>query len=649
MKKPLHLLLFLFLFTTQLFAQPANDDCSNATNITVLDGTCQSGFTTTGATFDNYTVTCQDETENVWFSFTAQGPVADITVNGAGGSRPEISLMDGTAGNPCDINTAVPIGCEDATGNYASITHSNTALTVGNVYFVQVTMQNQGAFDICIDNPLPLPNDEPCNATPLTVSPTCIFSSSTNVGASPTATVGTPSCGSYSGGDVWFSFTVPASGHINIATQAGTLTDATMALYSGNCGTLGEIACNDDAGSLMPFLDMSGLSPGTTLHLRMFGFSGAQGTFDVCVSELVSTPPANDQIQNAELLTGCNVAFNTTNRNATNTGTCGGTPANGGAFFQNDLDCNTGTGDGDGADVSYSVENDIYYTFCPPATGTWTLNVVPTNCVTSTNVPTTTNGYQVSIWEGTATNLHTLISGGVANTNLTGATTHNVNVTSTTACYIIQIDGFAGTVCDFAVTLTGPPNGCAILLGSKLNNFSGHLLPNGNNYLRWDLVTNNTSDFFSIERSFDGINFKTIGTVTNLGERTYHFEDGAVHSSAYYRVKIESPDFVHNYSETIFIERDDAGLLGGLNILNVYPLPARDLVNIEFEIGEGNEAYIKLYNAVGQVVLEQQVAAELNTINAVQFDVSDLKAGIYSLVIEDSNQTISRRQRIVKN
>ena len=44
--------LFLFVLGSAVFAQPANDDCANAINITTLDGTCQSGFTTTGSTND---------------------------------------------------------------------------------------------------------------------------------------------------------------------------------------------------------------------------------------------------------------------------------------------------------------------------------------------------------------------------------------------------------------------------------------------------------------------------------------------------------------------------------------------------------------------------------------------------------------------
>ena len=82
-------------------------------------------------------------------------------------------------------------------------------------------------------------------------------------------------------------------------------------------------------------------------------------------------------------------------------------------FANNDIDCNTSTvmtspaALTNGGDVPYTIENDIYYTFCPQTTGTWVVDIVPTNCVTSTGTPTNLNGYQVAIFQGTTSNLNT--------------------------------------------------------------------------------------------------------------------------------------------------------------------------------------------------------------------------------------------------
>lgn len=166
------------------------------------------------------------------------------------------------------------------------------------------------------------------------------------------------------------------------------------------------------------------------------------------------TPPANDAIGNAESITNCGVSFYTCNYNAT-PGPCTGDPQGGG--FNNDLDCNGATGNSNGGDVTFSVENDIWYKFCPLATGPWTLNIAPSQC-------NTTSGYQYSIFYGTPTNLTQLVAGGTNGLNLTSAASINFNVTQTALCYYLQIDGYGGTECIFAVNVgpSTPGAGCAL-------------------------------------------------------------------------------------------------------------------------------------------------------------------------------------------
>lgn len=131
-------------------------------------------------------------------------------------------------------------------------------------------------------------NDDCANAILLTVNATCQFSSYTNVDATGTTGVNAPSCGGYNGGDVWFKVVVPTSGAIDINTNVGTITDAAMALYIGNCSSLSEVACDDDGGNngLMPFISKSGLTPGSTVYIRLWEYnSDFFGTFSICVAQ----------------------------------------------------------------------------------------------------------------------------------------------------------------------------------------------------------------------------------------------------------------------------------------------------------------------------------------------------------------------------
>ena len=131
-------------------------------------------------------------------------------------------------------------------------------------------------------------NDDCSGAIALTVSSTCVFTQYTNVAATSSAVSNTPSCGGYQGGDVWFKVVVPASGAIDINTNTGTITDGAMSLYIGSCGSLTEVACDDDGGNngLMPFISKSGLTPGSTVYIRFWEYNGDFfGTFSICVSQ----------------------------------------------------------------------------------------------------------------------------------------------------------------------------------------------------------------------------------------------------------------------------------------------------------------------------------------------------------------------------
>ncbi|MBK6525905.1 MAG: hypothetical protein IPG07_10360 [Crocinitomicaceae bacterium] len=93
-------------------------------------------------------------------------------------------------------------------------------------------------------------------ATVIAVNSTCSFSTYTNANATASAGVPAPGCASYSGGDVWFQVTVPASGALTFDSNTGVITDGGMAIYSGTCGALTLIECNDDgsANGAMPMI-----------------------------------------------------------------------------------------------------------------------------------------------------------------------------------------------------------------------------------------------------------------------------------------------------------------------------------------------------------------------------------------------------------
>jgi len=89
-------------------------------------------------------------------------------------------------------------------------------------------------------------NDEPCNATVINVNSTCSSTTFSNATATNTVSVPDPACAGYSGGDVWFQFTMPNYGyHTEVELSAGTMTDGGMAIYTGtDCSNLTLVSCD---------------------------------------------------------------------------------------------------------------------------------------------------------------------------------------------------------------------------------------------------------------------------------------------------------------------------------------------------------------------------------------------------------------------
>jgi len=105
-----------------------------------------------------------------------------------------------------------------------------------------------------------------------------------------------PSCAGYSSGDkdVWFSVVVPASGTITVETRrvsGSTLTDTGMQVYSGTCGTLTAVECDDDDSPDGNFsmVSLTGRTPGETLLVRVWDYSNSHfDSFNISAYTCVS-------------------------------------------------------------------------------------------------------------------------------------------------------------------------------------------------------------------------------------------------------------------------------------------------------------------------------------------------------------------------
>jgi gliding motility-associated-like protein len=94
---------------------------------------------------------------------------------------------------------------------------------------------------------------------------------------------------------VWFSF-VATTADIEISTNfGGTLANTQLAVYSGACGSLTQIACQENintaSGLLHTNVILHGLTVGNTYYLLVDGNGNTTGSFGICAQETLPVGP----------------------------------------------------------------------------------------------------------------------------------------------------------------------------------------------------------------------------------------------------------------------------------------------------------------------------------------------------------------------
>lgn len=256
-----------------------------------------------------YTATFPQGGSVVVYGRVYEGGLTDTT----SGQAPGINAWVGystTDANPNTFTNWIPATFNVETdGNNNDEYQANLGATLapGTYYYATRFQLNGGAYVyggtnygfwngtdkingvLTVTAPLAPANDECSGAVALT--PGGVFADNAIVGTSLAATdtdSQVPSCQTSYTSNVWYSVVVPASGNITIETQsdAGSgYTDSVITAYSGTCGALTDLGCDDDAGAgFFSLLSLTGQTPGSTLYVSVWRFSlgvGVDGTFKI--------------------------------------------------------------------------------------------------------------------------------------------------------------------------------------------------------------------------------------------------------------------------------------------------------------------------------------------------------------------------------
>ncbi|MDP4285689.1 MAG: T9SS type A sorting domain-containing protein [Bacteroidota bacterium] len=191
---------------------------------------------------------------------------------------------------------------------------------------------------------------------------------------------------------------------------------------------------------------------------------------------------------------------------------------------------------------------------------------------------------------------------------------------------------------DVLITLSGDVQDEALPV--TLLSFTGKSSSDGNQ-LSWTATVEINVSSYVIERSSDGQNFSSIGTVAaKNGGSNYEFTDATAIDIAriYYRLRMIDNDGHYQYSAIVSI------INSGNNDskYRIVPNPVTsDILNIKTGNTTLNGIYITILDVTGKKELQMQLsAAELNEGN-IHISVSALSAGTYFLQIRDEKNNVT--------
>jgi hypothetical protein len=201
----------------------------------------------------------------------------------------------------------------------------------------------------------------------------------------------------------------------------------------------------------------------------------------------------------------------------------------------------------------------------------------------------------------------------------------------------------AGTVISAAAVTYFSPFTIGLIpptpLPIELLNFEGECAGNSIK-LHWTTASELNNDYFTIERSTDGINFSEIGHVDGAGNSdqrlNYSFTDHTfVSNENYYRLKQTDFNGQFSYSKIIVIGNQDCG--GNIFALDNAWINSNELT-IDYSSGKGLVS-IDVYSSDGKIVSHVSDLAE----NFVyKMDCSSWSSGLYFIRVCDGYSSVSR-------
>ncbi len=164
--------------------------------------------------------------------------------------------------------------------------------------------------------------------------------------------------------------------------------------------------------------------------------------------------------------------------------------------------------------------------------------------------------------------------------------------------------------------------------------------------LFWTMPDQSTISNYTLQRSYNALNFSDIHKVEKGISNTMYFSDQTEHSfqsAVYYRLKVQKTGGKLEYSDVLKVKLSDSK-----KQLFLSPNPAKQSITATYTATLVGVAKISIYSVNGKILQEKIVNIQKG-LNTFQFDdLSRLPAGNYIMTVQINNLTMVKESFIIQ-
>jgi Secretion system C-terminal sorting domain len=186
-------------------------------------------------------------------------------------------------------------------------------------------------------------------------------------------------------------------------------------------------------------------------------------------------------------------------------------------------------------------------------------------------------------------------------------------------------------------------NGCtAIVLPVVLTDFSVSNTNNSNVFI-WKTATEANTKQFELQKSFDAVNYTTVATVPSANnsatEKSYSYTIASTETNTvYYRLKMVDNDGRSTYSNVLKLYPGKKGFA----INTIYPMPALDKLNVEWNAVKNTNTSIITTDITGRIINTLPVKSKIG-FNKLVIDVANIQRGTYVIKMICDNEAVMQK------